>query len=91
MPREHGGECAVLTPGDYEYAPTSRGFTTVDPLPGVAATTTVANPYHYANNDPLNQIDPLGLRPLNDSDMRLISSSCPAPGGTATGTTIGCQ
>ena len=53
------------------YDPNIGGFTTVDPLDGVPGTTTVANPYHYANNDPLNQIDPLGLRPVNDADLRL--------------------
>lgn len=53
-----------------EYAPGTARFTTVDPLDGVAGEVTVANPYHYANNDPLNQVDPLGLRPVNDSDLR---------------------
>ena len=38
-------------------------FTTPDPLDGVDGTPTVANPYHYADNDPLNRVDPLGLRP----------------------------
>ncbi|MBI2705046.1 MAG: hypothetical protein HYX32_07120 [Actinobacteria bacterium] len=34
-----------------------------DPLDGVDGTPTVANPYHYVANDPLNKVDPLGLRP----------------------------
>ncbi len=33
-----------------------------DPLDGVDGTTTVANGYHYADNDPLNKTDLLGLR-----------------------------
>lgn len=49
-------------------------FTTVDPLDGVDGTTTVSNPYHYANNDPLNQTDPLGLRP-SDDDMDIVAMS----------------
>jgi hypothetical protein len=35
---------------------------TRDPLAGIDGTTTVANPYHYADNDPLNKTDPTGLR-----------------------------
>ena len=58
-----------------EYAPSLGRFTTIDPLDGVEGEVTVANPYHYANNDPLNQMDPFGLRPVNDSDMRLISTT----------------
>lgn len=38
-------------------------FITPDPLPGVRATSTYTNPYHYGNNDPVNLVDPLGLRP----------------------------
>ena len=34
-----------------------------DPLDGVNGTAVVANPYHYADNDPINKVDPLGLRP----------------------------
>ncbi len=37
-----------------------------DPLDGINGTPTVANPYHYANNDPTNQQDPLGLRVRED-------------------------
>lgn len=46
-----------------DYAPRLGVFTTTDPLGGVAGTATIANPYHYADNNPLNTIDPLGLRP----------------------------
>lgn len=53
-----------------DYATGLGRFTTVDPLDGVPGETTVTNPYHYANNDPLNQVDPLGLRPLTDLDLR---------------------
>jgi RHS repeat-associated protein len=54
-----------------EYAPGLGRFTTVDPLAGVAGETTVANPYHYADNDPLDKVDPLGLRPLSDRELAL--------------------
>ena len=47
-----------------DYDPTTGTFLTRDPLDGVDGTpTTEANPYHYADNDPLNKTDPLGLRP----------------------------
>ena len=36
---------------------------TVDPLDGVAGTPPYTNPYHYADNDPINKVDPAGLRP----------------------------
>jgi RHS repeat-associated protein len=45
-----------------DYDPQTGTFTTVDPLDGVDGTPTVANPYHYTDNDPLNKTDPIGLR-----------------------------
>jgi RHS repeat-associated protein len=49
------------------YDPGTRAFLTPDPLPAVPGTPT--NPYHYANNNPTNQLDPLGLRPTTDADL----------------------
>jgi RHS repeat-associated protein len=51
------------------YDPATRAFLTPDPLPAVAATACAGNPYHYAGNDPVNQQDPLGLRPVTDTDL----------------------
>ncbi|MBI2705043.1 MAG: hypothetical protein HYX32_07105 [Actinobacteria bacterium] len=45
------------------YDPATGTFLTRDSLDGEDGHTTVANPYHYADNDPLNRVDPLGLRP----------------------------
>ena len=59
------------------YDPTTGTFLTRDSLDGVDGTTTVANPYHYADNDPLNKQGPLGLRPTDPGP------SCAAQGGTA--------
>jgi hypothetical protein len=57
-----------------------------DPLDGVDGTTTVANPWHYADNNPLNKVDPLGLRPC-DRSMRELSTSFVTLGldGSSTG------
>jgi RHS repeat-associated protein len=51
------------------YDPGTRAFLSPDPLPPVPGTPTATNPYHYANNNPTNQLDPLGLRPLTDADL----------------------
>lgn len=56
-----------------DYDPTTGSFTTVDPLDGVEGTPTVANRYHYADNDPLGLVDPLGLRP---TDAQLRAGAC---------------
>lgn len=52
-----------------DYDPVVGAFTSRDPLDGVDGTPTVANPYHYADNDPLNKVDPTGLRP-KDRELR---------------------
>jgi RHS repeat-associated protein len=46
-----------------DYDPGTRQFLTADPLDGVDGSPTLGNPYHYADNDPLNRADPSGLRP----------------------------
>ncbi|MGH8907052.1 MAG: RHS repeat-associated core domain-containing protein [Egibacteraceae bacterium] len=51
------------------YDPASRAFLSPDPLPGVPGASSAANPYHYAANDPIGLLDPLGLRPLTDAEL----------------------
>jgi len=61
---------------------------TRDPLDGVDGETTVSNPYHYVDNDPLNKTDPLGLRPCESFDcfvkasgqQNIKSTPVPCPG-----------
>lgn len=53
-----------------DYDPVTAQFTSRDPLDGVDGTPTVANPYHYVDNDPLNKVDPAGLRPIDDQALR---------------------
>jgi len=63
------------------------GVITRDPLDGVSGTTTVANPYHYSDNDPLNKTDPTGMRPCdagfgtpsNSNDLRYDAQERPDP------------
>ena len=52
------------------------------PVPGTAY---AANPYHYAGNDPVNAVDPLGLRPLTDADLAGIRAAGGPPGALFAG------
>lgn len=52
------------------YDPASRGFLSTDPLDPVTGAGWSGNPYSYAGNDPLHALDPLGLRPATDADLR---------------------
>ncbi len=49
-----------------DYLPQYGHFTTLDPLLSVPGKPTTPNPYHYAYNNPVNLVDPLGLRPTDD-------------------------
>ncbi|MGH9117577.1 MAG: RHS repeat-associated core domain-containing protein, partial [Acidimicrobiales bacterium] len=51
------------------YQPDTRSFLSVDPLPGLPGDPFGANPYHYAGNDPIGAVDPLGLRPLTEAEL----------------------
>ncbi len=44
------------------YDPDTHQFLSPDPLPGIPGLPVAANPYHYANNNPVGMIDPLGLQ-----------------------------
>ncbi|ROP72229.1 DUF6531 domain-containing protein [Curtobacterium sp. PhB115] len=52
------------------YDPAARGFLSVDPLAPVLGAAWAGNPYSYAGNDPLQAVDPLGLRPATDKDLQ---------------------
>ena len=67
------------------YDPATRAFLTPDPLPPVPGTAYAANPYHYAGNDPVNAVDPLGLRPLTDADLAGIRAAGGPPGALLAG------
>ncbi|WP_156463507.1 DUF6531 domain-containing protein [Curtobacterium sp. Leaf183] len=52
------------------YDPAARGFLSVDPLAPIVGAAWAGNPYSYAGNDPLQALDPLGLRPATDKDLQ---------------------
>ncbi len=59
-----GGKLRSFSSGFYmfgarQYAPWLAKFTSVDPL---AAKSTDRNPYHYASNNPINRVDPSGMK-----------------------------
>ncbi len=68
------------------YHPATRAFLQTDPWPPVPGTAVAANPYHYAGNDPVNQLDPFGLRPVTD-DVFTRGLRAPATGSATTGST----
>jgi RHS repeat-associated protein len=43
------------------YDPSGRQFLSRDPIAGTPGTAVANHPYHYAANDPINMMDPLGL------------------------------
>jgi len=82
---EHGSRRPQIAYGGW-YDPTTGTFLTRDPVDGQDGTPTVANPYHYVNNDPLNLQDPLGLRPTDQEGVnynQLVRALLLAEGATA--------
>ena len=57
------------------YDPASRGFLSVDPLDPVPGAGWAGNPYSYAGNDPLHALDPMGLSPVTDAELRAYAAA----------------
>ncbi len=55
-----------------DFDPDTGAFTSTDPLDGRPGDVSEANPYPYAANDPVNQLDPFGLSPLGNGQLRLV-------------------
>jgi RHS repeat-associated protein len=74
------GAAGELTVGGLEwlgarvYDPASRGFLSVDPLDPVPGAGWAGNPYAYAGNDPLHAVDPRGLSPVTDAELRAYAA-----------------
>ncbi|SDR87454.1 DUF6531 domain-containing protein [Microlunatus soli] len=51
------------------YDPSTRGFLSVDPLEPELGAGWAGNPYSYAGNDPLQALDPTGLKPVSQADL----------------------
>jgi len=60
---QHGGDRSGIGGSRCRDPTTCTFLTSRDPLDGIDGTPTVANPYHYVDNNPINKTDPLGLRP----------------------------
>lgn len=61
--------------GARAYDPATRGFLSTDPLAPVLGAGWDGNPYAYAGNDPLGALDPSGLRPLTDKELKAYDDS----------------
>src|SRR5262249_4771551 len=60
--------------GHRVYDPATRAFLSPDPVPGVPGAPAATYPYHYAGNDPVGAVDPLGLAPLSIDQYNQIRS-----------------
>jgi RHS repeat-associated protein len=63
-----------------DFDPATGVFTSTDPLDGRPGDVSEANPYPYAANDPVNQLDPFGLSPIGNGELRLIGMMASWPG-----------
>ena len=57
------------------YDPATRGFLSTDPLEPVPGAGWAGNPYAYAGNDPLHALDPTGLRPVTDAELKAYAAA----------------
>ena len=70
----HLGDQLHLRARDHD--PALARFLTRDPLDGHPGQPVVANPYHYATNDPINSADPSGLDPsITDGTFMFLATA----------------
>ena len=71
--------------GSRVYDPSARGFLSVDPLEATTGSAWAGNPYSYAGNDPLHALDPMGLHPVTDAELKAYNDHNGGLGDTAVG------
>jgi RHS repeat-associated protein len=72
------------------YAPAIGRLISRDPIEGTPGLPVSTNPYHYANNDPINQADPSGLNPgIKDEDNNALTGGTQPVGGFAPPLAVG--
>lgn len=54
------------------YDSSSRHFLTPDPVLAPPGALNAASPYSFANHDPINYLDPFGLRPFSDAEYQQL-------------------
>ncbi|WP_152364027.1 DUF6531 domain-containing protein [Microlunatus speluncae] len=61
--------------GARAYDPATRAFLSVDQLEPVTGAGWSGNPYAFAGNDPLHALDPAGLSPVTDEELKAYAAS----------------
>ncbi|GAB3749836.1 hypothetical protein GCM10028864_23860 [Microlunatus parietis] len=61
--------------GARAYDPATRAFLSVDQLEPVPGSGWAGNPYAFAGNDPLHALDPAGLSPVTDEELKAYAAS----------------
>ncbi len=57
------------------YDQATRAFLSVDQLEPVTGSGWAANPYAFAGNDPLHALDPAGLSPVTDEELKAYAAA----------------
>ncbi len=80
-----GGTSGLEWLGRRAYDPATRGFLSVDAREALTGAGWAGNPYSFAGNDPLHALDPMGLSPVTDEQLRAYNAANGGFGDTAAG------
>ncbi len=70
-----GGTSGLQWMGRRAYDPATRGFLSVDAREALTGAGWAGNPYSFAGNDPLHALDPMGLTPVTDEQLRAYNAA----------------